>query len=239
MGLLNDQACYSAPEQERVRRMDRLAEWRGKAVAGLKYVLAEFSPLIGFWVLTLTVSTRAAIAGVVVIILIDGIWRYRVGRPITKLYMITSGLTLVFGAVDLWSDSPFMLAYESVITNFLTGAFFAAGAIGRKPLVQELAEQQSGETFEDRADYRAFFRLFTWLWTSYFFLKAALYFWAAWTLPLVQAMAVRSVGGTASMAVMVLISATQGERLFRLCQRWGWIPIVEPEPEPEPAPPAP
>jgi intracellular septation protein A len=53
----------------------------------------------------------------------------------TRLYLLVSGLTLVFGAVDLWATSPFMLKYEAAVTNIATGAAFVAGAIGRKPII--------------------------------------------------------------------------------------------------------
>lgn len=197
-----------------------------KILPALKYVVTEFGPLLGFWVLNYTVSTKAAVAGTVLIILIDGLWRISRKLPITKLYIVTSGLTLVFGSIDLFSESPFMLAYEAVVTNLLTGGFFVVGALGKRPLVQELAEQRAGETFADRPDYTLFFRAFTLFWAAYFLLKSVVYFWMAWNLPLVQAMAIRTVAGTASMGVMVLISAFLGPRLFDFGKKRGWLPAV-------------
>ena len=79
-------------------------------------------------------------------------------------------LTLVFGLVDLASTSPFMLKYEAVITNAATGLAFVAGALGEKPLIQEVAEQR-GETFVATQEVRGFFRLFTLVWAAYFFSK--------------------------------------------------------------------
>ena len=100
----------------------------------------------------------------------------------------TSGLTLIFGLIDLASTSPFMLKYEAVVTNVATGLAFVAGALGEKPIVQEVAEQR-GETFVATSEVRAFFRLFTLVWAGYFFLKAAFYVWVVWTLPMLKAMA--------------------------------------------------
>jgi hypothetical protein len=44
-------------------------------------------------------------------------------------------------------------------------------------------------------------------------------------------MFVRSVFGSLSLAVMLVLSITQGRRLFFLCGRLGLLPIVE-EPQP-------
>ena len=74
------------------------------------------------------------------------------------------------------------------------------------------------------AETRAFFRLFTLAWAAYFFVKAAFYVWIVWTLPLLQAMAVRSLIGSISLGLMIAVSATQGRRLFFLCRRLGLLP---------------
>jgi len=70
---------------------------------------------------------------------------------------------------------------------------------------------------------RSFFRLFTLAWAAYFFLKAAFYLWTAAVLPMTEAMALRSIVGGVSLALMSLVSATQGKRLFFLCRRLGWL----------------
>jgi len=124
-----------------------------------------------------------------------------------------------------------MLKYESVITNVFTGFAFIVGARGSKPMVQELAEKRQGFAFADRPDMTRFFRIFTLLWAAYFFLKAGFYLLVAMTMPLSQAMLVRSVLGSASLALMVAFSVTQGRRLYRLCRWMGLLPAA-PEPLP-------
>ncbi len=138
-----------------------------------------------------------------------------------------STLTLVFGLIDLASTSPFMLKYEAVITNAATGLAFVAGALGEKPIIQEVAEQR-GETFVATQEVRAFFRLFTLVWAAYFLLKTAFYLWAVWTLPMLEAMALRSVAGSVSLGLMIAVSVTQGRRLFFLSRRLGLLPKPEP-----------
>jgi hypothetical protein len=121
-----------------------------------------------------------------------------------------------------------------VITNAATGFAFVAGALGEKPIIQEVAEQR-GEAFVATEEVRAFFRLFTLVWATYFILKAIVYLWMAWTMPMLEAMALRSVAGGVSLGLMIVISTTQGRRLFFLCRRLGLLPRPRP---PEPQEPA-
>jgi intracellular septation protein A len=194
--------------------------------AVVRFALSEFGPLIVFWMLAATLGVKPAILGSILFIAADAAWRRRKRLPFTRLYLLTSGLTLVFGLVDLTSTSPFMLKYEAVITNAATAFAFVAGALGEKPIIQEVAEQR-GEAFVATDEMRAFFRLFTQVWAAYFFLKAAVYLWMAWTLPMLEAMALRSIAGSLSLGLMIVVSATQGRRLFFLCRRLGLLPKPE------------
>jgi len=197
--------------------------------AVVRFALAEFGPLIVFWTLAATLGVKPAILGSILFIVADAAWRRLKRLEFTRLYLLISGLTLVFGLVDLASTSPFMLKYEAVITNAATGLAFVAGALGEKSIVQEVAEQR-GETFVATREVRGFFRLFTLVWAAYFFLKAAAYFWVAWTLPMLEAMALRSVAGSISLGLMIAVSTTQGRRLFFLCRRLGLLPKPEERP---------
>jgi len=192
----------------------------------IRWVIADFGPLLMFWGLDLAFGLKPAIAGSVLFILGDSLWRWRKGLPFTRLYVLSAVLTVVFGGVDLLSVTPFMLKYEAVITNAFIGAAFVAGARGPRPMIQELAEQRQGAPFPDRPDITRFFQLFTLLWAGYFFAKAGFYFAVATLMPTTQAMLIRSVVGSVSMALMVLLSVTQGRRLFLICQRLGLLPRV-------------
>ena len=70
---------------------------------------------------------------------------------------------------------------------------------------------------------RHFFRLFTLFWAGYFFVRAGVYLWLGLTLPLQQALAVRAVIGTASLAGMIGLSF-MGRRLFFFCRWLGLLP---------------
>ncbi|HME85269.1 MAG TPA: septation protein IspZ [Roseiarcus sp.] len=194
-----------------------------KLAATARFVLTEFGPLIVFWSLALTLGVKPAILGSLLAIIADAAWRRWKSLKFTRLFLLTSGLTLVFGLIDLATTSPFMLKYEAAVTNVATGMAFIAGALGEKPIIQEVAEQR-GWTFPATREVRAFFRLFTLVWAGYFFLKAAFYVWMVWTLPMLEAMALRSVIGSVTLGLMIALSLTQGRRLFFLCRRLGLLP---------------
>jgi intracellular septation protein A len=204
-----------------------------KLAAVARFALAEFGPLIVFWLLALAFGVKPAILGSIVFIIADAVWRWRKGLRFTRLYLLVSALTLVFGFVDLVATSPFMLKYEAAVSNVVTGIAFVVGALGEKPIIQEIAEQR-GETFVATDEIRTFFRLFTLVWAAYFFLKAILFVWMAWTMPMLEAMALRSAIGGVSLGLMIAISVTQGRRLFFLCRRFGLLPRATPA-EPSPA----
>jgi intracellular septation protein A len=198
-----------------------------KLAAVARFALAEFGPLIVFWLLTLAFGVKPAILGSIVFISADAVWRSRKGLTFTRIYLLISVLTLVFGFVDLAATSPFMLKYEAAVSNVVTGVAFVVGALGEKPILQEVAEQR-GEKFVATDEVRTFFRLFTLVWAAYFFLKAILFAWMAWTMPMLEAMALRSVIGGVSLGLLIAISATQGRRLFFLCRRFGLLPKALP-----------
>ena len=198
-----------------------------KAVALARFAAREFGPLIVFLVVSAWFGVKLAIALTVLTVVFDCAWRWRRGESFTRLYLLVSGLTLVFGAVDLYAASPFMLKYEAVITNFATGIAFAIGAFGKKPMLQEMAEQRAVSPIPLTSEVRRFFQLFTLLWAVYFFAKAALYAWLGWIMPLTEAIALRSLIGSASLALLSAISITQGRRLFFLCRRLGLLPRAD------------
>jgi intracellular septation protein A len=194
--------------------------------AAVEFAFWEFGPLILLLTLSAWFGLKVAIAGTIAFVIVDATRRFWWHLPFTRVYLLSSSLAVIFGTIDLFSQTPFMLKYEAVITNVATGFAFVAGARGTRPLLQELAEQRSG-TFPDRADIRQFFRLFTLFWAGYFFAKAGLYLWIGSILPLGRAMLIRSVLGGVSLAIMIVVSITQGRRLFVLCSRLGLLPAVE------------
>ena len=204
----------------------RLPADRRRRLISVLRILDELGSLIVFWILMPIGGIRLALAGSIGFIVLDGLRRWHAAQRFTRLWLLSSGLTMVFGSIDLTLATPVLIAYEAVITNVATGIAFVIGARGPRSIIQELAEQRGGAGFPDRADVRRFFTLFTLAWACYFFIKAALYFWIVQVLPLTEAMAVRSAAGTISLVIMIAVSVTQGRRLFLLCRKLRLLPAV-------------
>jgi intracellular septation protein A len=198
-----------------------------------RLIVEQLGTLMLFYLLLFSFGLKAAIAGALVFVVADGVRRHlqKVGFP--KLYVLTSALTFIFGGIDLLSHTPFMIKYEAVITSLVIAATFAYGARGPKSMMQELAEQQGRETFPDRADVRAFFKLMTLTWTGYFVIRAIAYFWIGEVLPIERVMAIRPILGGASLLAMIALSL-QGRGLFMLCRRLRLLPSANDTGNPQP-----
>jgi intracellular septation protein A len=188
----------------------------------------QFVPILVFWVVQHYAGLKPAIAVTIAMVVVEISWRLARRLPLSRLFLFTSLMVVVFGSIDLYAKSPFMLKYEGVITNIATGGIFLFASFGAKSMIQQMVEQQSGKSLPDRADIRVFFRLFTQFWAAYFFLKAGIYLWLGAIMPLERALVYRSVIGTGSLVVMIGIS-TQGERIFWLLRKYRLLPD-EPEP---------
>ncbi|HST75849.1 MAG TPA: septation protein IspZ [Acetobacteraceae bacterium] len=193
-----------------------------RALGLLRYAFAEFGSVIVFVIGLYAFGIKPAIVATIVWIAGDAIQRAvrRVGFPQTWLF--ANGLVVVFGGVDLFAATPFMLRYEPVVTNGLTGLVFAAGAFGDKPVIQLLAEAR-GRSFPEGAEFRRFFQVLTFIWVAYFALKAAVYYWLATHLTLEEAMPIRAVVGPGSLVVLLALSF-RSRPLFLLLRRLRLLP---------------
>lgn len=192
----------------------------------LAMVMREFGGLVLFLVVNAYLGLKPAIAVTLAFVVIDGL-RHAIQRtPVSKLWLVSNGLALVFGAIDLHAANPFMLRYEASISNLVTGLAFAIGAFGAKPMIQQIAEDRQGHAFPpDRPDLRAFFRAFTLVWAGYFLIKAGVYLWLAQTLSFNQAIGLRSLIGTGSFFLMLAISY-RGRAIRDFCVRRGlFVPV--------------
>lgn len=186
-------------------------------------ILGDFAGMIFFFLLLHFAGLKAAIIGALAAIAIGAWWRWRSGKGFDRLWLVLSGLTLVFGLVDLTVETPFLIRFEAVITNVVIGAAFTVGAFGAKPMVQEFAEKGQGAPFPpDRRDLKAFFRAFTLVWAGYFYLKALVYVLLALALPFEDMLLWRALFGNATMVLMMAISV-KGRAVYGLCRRLGWF----------------
>ncbi len=110
-----------------------------------------------------------------------------------------------------------------MITSLVIACVLIWGARGEKSMIQGLVEQQHGDAFEDGADIRRFFKLFTLLWAAYFVLKAVAYLWMGAVMPMEEALKIRPVVGMVSLGAMMLLS-WKAQILFDFGVRVGVLP---------------
>ena len=199
-----------------------------RAITFLKGMFHTFGGLILYWATLLAFGVKPAIAAALAFIVIEGGWRLATRRPFPPLWVVMNGAAIVFGAIDLWAQTPFMVRYEGTVINLGFAAAFAIGAFGREPVVMQFARQRSPD-IPSRPEYIRYFRAFSIAWSLYFVLRAAAFLWIMVRYPLVEALAIRTVAGWVSIGVMMLISFN-GRLAFQLCQRLGFfLPAKEPQ----------
>jgi uncharacterized membrane protein len=189
-----------------------------------------FGGLIVFWVALLAFGTTTAIAATLLFVLVDGSRRLIRREKLPPLYLPSALLGIGFGIIDLMAPTPFMLKWEPLIGNLLIAGFFAAGARAEVPLTAQFAAQSGAEIPLNRPEVMRFMRFWTWVWAAYFVVRGIVYVWIMHAWPLVEALAIRTVVGWVSLALMIGLSFT-GRRLMRLFQALGFF-------RPAAAPPA-
>ncbi len=196
----------------------------GQFVKTLVFTAENLAPLIAFLVLSHFYGLKIAIAGTVAYSVIDIVRRLWFKQDIPKLYWVSAGMTVGFGTIDLFAETPIMLRFESVISNCVTAGIFFAGAGGKVSMMQEIVEKKRGEPFRNRPDLRRFFAYMTLAWAIYFLVKAMVYLGAGLLLPLDALMEIRLVFGNVSLGLMILLTATQGRRLYWFLHARGLLP---------------
>ncbi len=187
----------------------------------LTMIMREFGGLVLFLVVNAYFGLKPAIAATLAFVVFDGLRHAIQRRPVTKLWVVSNGLALVFGAIDLYAANPFVFRYEASVSNLATGIAFAIWSFGAKPMIQQIAEDRQGYAFPpNRADLRAFFRAFTLVWAGYFFIKAGAYLWLAQVMSFSQATWLRSLIGSGSFVLMLAISS-RGRAIREIFVRYG------------------
>jgi intracellular septation protein A len=186
-------------------------------------VLHMFGGLIGFYATLWIFGLKPAIAVSVAFVVVDGGWRLLARKPIPGVWMLSNGLAVGFGIVDLFARTPFMLRFEAPIINVVFALIFLVGARGQRPITVKYAEQGGHFRIPDgRPDIIAFFRALTLAWAVTFFVRAGGFLWIGLHYPLAEAIPRRAVFGWLSIAP-TLLASYQGKRTFALCRRLGFF----------------
>jgi uncharacterized membrane protein len=190
----------------------------------LRGLFHTFGGLLLYWAFLLTFGVKPAIAVTLVFVCGDGAWRLATRRPFPPLWWLANGAALIFGAIDLWARTPFMIRYEGALINLITAGAFAIGALGPEPLVLRIARQHKPDIPVDRAEVVRFFRAFTIAWALYFVARAGAFLWIMSAFPLAEALAIRAAVAWTTLGTMLLASFN-GRRVFEACQ---WLGLFRP-----------
>jgi len=193
----------------------------------LKFLLTNFGPLIVFYLSNHFFGLKEAIGISVAFTIGEVIYQKVKNEPISAFFIFSAVMSIVFGTIDLYLPHAVFFNYEAAFTNVITGIFFVIGAFGKKPLIQELAEKRRKFDRPEAPDLIYFFRIFTLIWATYFFIKATLYVWlAGMPISTEEKMAIRGTAGGASLYAMLALSIFGGRKLFYLFKKMGWLPPV-------------
>jgi uncharacterized membrane protein len=188
-----------------------------------QFILSTFGPLLIFLLGQWWRGTLIGIAAAVVWSAGDLIWRLAHGKASSRLFWLTTLLTLTFGSFDLALGKAVLFRFEAVLTNALTGLYFGLSVVTGKSVLEELYEKSQPAPGERSLELKGYLRLFTVVWAVYFLSKAALYCWFALVLPLGRLVFIRSIVGTSSL--LALLGAERAVRmpLFRYLKVHGYL----------------
>lgn len=190
-------------------------------IAILKVLLLEAGGLLLFWGCDALGYAHYALMAVVAFVLADGLRRWQGALGFPRVWCVFNGLALALAALDVATRGQAWAPFESVAANLLIASVFVLGALGRKPLVQDIAEQRHGAPFPvDRHDLTTFFRAYTWIWAAYFAARAFAWLWMVQNLPVERAHALQGIIGPISLLAMIALSF-RGQMLFRGLNRLG------------------
>jgi intracellular septation protein A len=216
---------------------ERLAEV--KAVIGIvRWILRDFGPLIVFYGTNHFFGFVPAIVAGMVWAVGDVAYVKITGQKVSAFLWFSSVVTLGFGVVDLYVQGPFLLRYEAVLSNVVTGVFFGLTLRADKTIIQEFAERRakaSGKEIPINPDTVHYFRLCSAVWTGYFFLKATAYAWIGYRFDLEHALAIRVVIGNATFYPLLAGSIFLARPIIRWLRRTGRAPSTREHAAPEPA----
>ena len=137
---------------------------------------ANFGPLLVFYGINALWGLRAAIAGTLVTTAVEIFVTLRRGEKPTGFFIFSVIVTVGFGIVDLCLVNAVLFKFEPALTNIVTGGFFGFTALQKRPLLVQMAEKSGRIKAPLNDDAVFYFRVFTLIWTVYFFVKAWMYY---------------------------------------------------------------
>lgn len=195
----------------------------------VRFALENFGPILVFYGVNHSYGLKPAILASTAYTLLEVTYKFIKKEKLSSLFKFTAALTLLFGAVDLYSQQSFLFKYEACVTNIFTGLFFAASLFSEKTVIQEFREKNGNPAPASR-DRIAYFKILTIVWVLYFFAKAGAYYWMASSMSLEEGFLIRTILGSASFYALLFISIVGSKKIFPLMKQWGLLPKPEAKP---------
>ena len=177
----------------------------------VRYLFLNFATPVVFYLVFHWKGAKLAITFALCVTLIQagahGVYRQR----FSPFFMLSSGLILVFGLVDLLLRDPQFFRFEPSVQNFLLASIFLLAQWRRFPVirvfVQALPKKLQSEFLEPDDQY---LRRLTWVWIAYLYFKGFFFLYLALHVDLGDLILLKSGLGTGSLLLLV-----SGEWVYR------------------------
>ena len=190
-------------------------------------LLGNIAPALVFYIVNHFFGLRPAILTTLAFTAIE-IARLRLQKkPITKLFIFTVAMTLVFSTLDLIFAKGLFVRLEPVVTNIVSAGMFVYMAYNPSMLLEAITAMGRAELFQ-HPDRIFIVRLNMILWSIYLIGKAGVYYQYNMHHSIEKDLAFRMIAGNASLAVMAIISIVFSRFAYKLLFRFHLMPSQRP-----------
>lgn len=172
-------------------------EWLG-------FLFKTFTVPLSFFVVFKLYGSKPAISVAILAAFSQGAFERWNRRPLSPFFLVGSFFTLLLGGLDLLGPHPQYYRFEPFAHNLVIALIFL-GATLRGFLLLEWFAQGLPTSFrpEMTPELRRYFFKVTWAWIAYLLAKAFFFLWLSSRVDLGELMLIRSIGGGATLVLMV------------------------------------
>lgn len=190
----------------------------------LQFIWEDFGPIVVFQIAYRIGGYRLGTEAAMIVAVSECWILWRKGQRPTMIFMMSTGLCLIFGTLDLCLNSTAFSIFEAPLINFFIAGVFAVSLRNEKSIVQELVEQRKDFSRFPAEDLRFFFGSFTLLWAAYYFVRAWAFLWVNLHTDISNGLLWRLGVGNISLLAMIGISTVGGRPLWLLAHKYRFLP---------------
>lgn len=189
-----------------------------------KFILSNFGPIVGFYFVNQFWGMKAGVIASIFLVVAEYFWLKFKNEKVSTFFYFSSGMIIVFGAIDLIIQKPFFIKFEASITNLFFAVFFGLSLFKDKSIIQEIAETQKKTSEIQSEDKRFFFKCMTAFWSIYFVVKSIFYLWINLNTSLSEGLIIRMIVGKVSLWIMLFISVGLSRQIWKLFEKLRLFP---------------